>query len=108
MSGYNADIQALEHDATECFAVWSDTLDGVLPSVRGDLVRSDFSEIKGSEAVWDDYQRVTDALATFLTDGSAVFDGFARRLLQTAQEYLRADGEAAAAIARLQSEIDDL
>ena len=108
MSGYSADIAALEHDATECFAVWSDTLDEVLPWVRGDLMRIEFSAIKGAQEVWDDYQRVTQTLSAFLISGSAAFDGFARRLLETAQEYARADQDAAVIIARLQREVEEL
>jgi hypothetical protein len=108
MNGYSADVEALEHDATECFAVWSDTLQAAIPSAHSSIPRADFSFVPGSSEVWADYQRVSMMLAEFLTDGSAVFNGFARRLLETAQVYARADGDASATLTRLQSEIDDL
>ncbi|HEY0217779.1 MAG TPA: hypothetical protein VGC57_15425 [Cellulomonas sp.] len=108
MTGYTVNPRILAKDATAFFASWSETLDGVRETIPTGLVGTDFSFIAGGAEMFADYQRTTALLDAYVADGAGTFDGFARALLLTAQEYLHAETDSVATVERLQRELDAL
>lgn len=105
---YTVDPDALRFDAVERFDAWSQVLDSVASAIPTDLKAGDFSWIPGGPELFRDYTAASRHLVTYVTTGSETFDGFARRLLQTAQAYMEAEEYTAAELAQVQAEMDAL
>jgi hypothetical protein len=103
--GYVLRPETLEHDATQAFGPWSDSLDKMEKSVPVDMASSDFSNIPGAQDVYAVFQDTAEKLQGFIKDGSAEFDGFSRALLNSVAVYMAAEGYSEADIQRISGEL---
>lgn len=94
------DPELLQTDANDYWQAWSLELAG-WRSKLGELTytRSDFSMAPGSDEVMAAFGTSLQVLGDYFHTGEEIFEGFARALLTTSIEYMRAEGDA-------QSEID--
>lgn len=96
----DVDPDALRADANDSWQVWSGDLADAKGKIDGlTYSRADFSLIPGSGEVYAAFETATAALRAYIETGEEIFEGFARALLDTAIDYMEAEGDA-------QSEID--
>ncbi|MCR2784676.1 MULTISPECIES: hypothetical protein [unclassified Microbacterium] len=103
------DPDALRTDAHDSWQVWS----GKLADAKGridDLTysRPDFSLIPGSGDVYAAFTTATTTLRDYIETGEEIFEGFARALLDTAIEYMQAEGDAQSEIDAVERELEAL
>lgn len=105
----DARLDALDAELAPLSAAWTGAaFDSVASAIPTDLKAGDFSWIPGGPELFRDYTAASRHLVTYVTTGSETFDGFARRLLQTAQAYMEAEEYTAAELAQVQAEMDAL
>lgn len=103
------DPDALQSDANDHWQSWSLELAGWRTTLEGlTYSPSDFSLAPGSSEVLQKFQTSVDVLSEYLHTGEEIFEGFARALLTTSIEYMRAEGDAQAEIDAVTRELEGL
>ncbi|MDU0366962.1 hypothetical protein AB0O16_04065 [Microbacterium sp. NPDC089180] len=105
----DVDPDALQSDANDHWqkwslelAAWRTDLDGMTYSP------SDFSLAPGSTEVLSKFRTSVQLLSDYLHTGEEIFEGFARALLTTSIEYMKAEGDAQSEIDAVQKELEGL
>ncbi len=103
------DPDLLQADANDYWQKWSleladwrSTLEGVT------YTREEFSMAPGSDEVMAAFGTSLQVLGDYFHTGEEIFEGFARALLTTSIEYMRAEGDAQTEIDAVVRELGEL
>jgi hypothetical protein len=101
--------EALRADAMDGWQKWSLTLGELKTSLDGlSYSASDFSLIPGATEVYQAVQASVKTLHDYIHTGEEVFEGIARALLDTAVDYMVAEGDAQSEIDAVRQEAENL
>ncbi len=84
---FDVDVQALRDDATRRWGVWAEELRVIGEGAEVRLTATAFGLVPGAAAVLYAVVDGTRALASYVGDGRAEFEGIARALLASAALY---------------------
>jgi hypothetical protein len=105
----DVDPDALRADANESWQAWSLKLADLKSSIDAlAYARPDFALLPGAGEVFSAFETAKDTLRTYIETGEEIFEGFARALLDTAIDYMEAEGDAQSEIDQVEREMEQL